>query len=816
MRPCSQGKRPYFLHTGMAILVLALMTARVVNGQDKIRVLVDLSHEFTFRYDIFGLSPYWSGNFAIDKTSSFASLNATTLTGNDVLVISQSFTNVPFSSGESQMIKDWVAGGGGLWIAGNRRGYFGTAEVSPYPLQLLAEELGVTFPSTPRTGALRVVDHEVTRGVTGLTLDEGPTDNLLGIVQGSWNPLITDENNRPVIVAGNWGQGRVIVSAQDAIVSNPYQVPNVSNVSLVRNMVAWLGANKRGNRTQPVLFRILPENKVTEGKVDVYFPSTVANVSGLQFMKQQIAPLIEALEQQVHGVGLEQSMRFVALVGKGGGYSGGAEIGIAVHSQREALLLIMAHELTHSFDATGGTHPEWMHGWPSFAAIRTARLPQFGDTFQQAGDSEYRSRVDAFQAYEAARGPNSLDITEVDRGVSTNSWAIAGKLMVIIETLERSYGADFMARFYRLKRRYGSGAHSTERMIHWLSLAAGTDLYGFFRDKGTTVGAPIATLPVVYRTSPVSADPRTGLPPSSAPNIQATEPITVEFNASMDTASLISANITVSSSTRGTVATSVRVLDSKNIEIRPVQPLIAGELLSIRLHPQVKDATGKPLDGNGNGRPEGATTDDYAWSARVVPAASFSFWMLPSSARVSGLGGAFYTTDLTIANAGNAEGILTLKFLNNNVDGRIGPEKAVMLAAGKAVTYEDVLASVFNLQSAYGAVLVKSSVPTLAISAQTSTPAGSGGSFGQSVPAVSMNRWIVPGKTESIVAIREDAKFRTNLILANATESNLEVDLALFASTGQSLALRRVSLRSLEMIQLTRFVWELGGDFRCH
>src|SRR6185295_14368886 len=72
-------------------------------------------------------------------------------------------------------------------------------------------------------------------------------------------------------------------------------------------------------------------------------------------------------------------------------------------------------------------------------------------------------------------------------------------------------------------------------------------------------------------------------------------------------------------------------------------------------------------------------------------------WILPSAARAGGMAGAFFTTDLTIANIGNSLAQATLKFLGNNKDGRDGKEVSFQLAGGKEVTFTDVLSSVFGL-----------------------------------------------------------------------------------------------------------------------
>ena len=139
----------------------------------------------------------------------------------------------------------------------------------------------------------------------------------------------------------------------------------------------------------------------------------------------------------------------------------------------------------------------------------------------------------------------------------------------------------------------------------------------------------------------------------------------------------------------------------------------------------------------------------------------------------TGAGGAFYTTSISIGNRGSAEARYKLKFLGNNADGTGGPESSeFVLGPNQAVTYEDVLGSIFGLTQDFGAIRLTANVTTLNVLGQTSTPdpAKPGGTFGQSVPAFATADLLTSGALRSIVGIREDTSFRTNLILANARD----------------------------------------------
>jgi hypothetical protein len=184
-------------------------------------------------------------------------------------------------------------------------------------------------------------------------------------------------------------------------------------------------------------------------------------------------------------------------------------------------------------------------------------------------------------------------------------------------------------------------------------------------------------------------------------------------------------------------------------------------------------------------------------------------WIVPASARTGGRNGAFYTTDLTIANTADVDLSFVLRFLGNGVDGRGGSERTFALAAGRSVTYADVLNSVFGLDFGFGAIEVLATRPELVAFAETSTPSGSG-SVGQGTPATSEAELVRVGAARSLVGAREDERFRTNLVLANATEGPLVVDVALVGSSGTLLGTRPVALPPKGMVQASSVVRFLG------
>jgi len=192
-----------------------------------------------------------------------------------------------------------------------------------------------------------------------------------------------------------------------------------------------------------------------------------------------------------------------------------------------------------------------------------------------------------------------------------------------------------------------------------------------------------------------------------------------------------------------------------------------------------------------------------------APAASGTSWVLPSSARSPGQGSAFYTTRLTVTNRTDDDASFAVKFLGHDADGRGGTEKSFTLAAGKTKSWGDVLGEVFGLSSGYGGIRVGCTDAPLVVLGETSTPGAAGGSFGQSVPASSESDLVGSGTVRSIVAVRQDGRFRTNLVLTNASTAPLTVDVRLLAGSGAQLSSGSYALPPLGMRQVTEVVRDL-------
>jgi hypothetical protein len=213
-----------------------------------------------------------------------------------------------------------------------------------------------------------------------------------------------------------------------------------------------------------------------------------------------------------------------------------------------------------------------------------------------------------------------------------------------------------------------------------------------------------------------------------------------------------------------------------------------------------------------------AVIDNVTNDPRTIPgealgaARASASWVLPSSARAGGAHGAFYTTDLTVANLGTRDVTFTLKFLGHDQDGRSGTESVRTLAAGTTTVLTDVLGSVFGVAGGFGAIRITADSSALRIVSQTSTPPPSGlGTFGQAVPALGPDDFVTSAAPRSLVGVREDEAFRTNAVVVNALDAPAHVELSLISESGETLGAAGYDLKPFEMRQVGGVVSALGG-----
>jgi len=200
-----------------------------------------------------------------------------------------------------------------------------------------------------------------------------------------------------------------------------------------------------------------------------------------------------------------------------------------------------------------------------------------------------------------------------------------------------------------------------------------------------------------------------------------------------------------------------------------------------------------------------AVADDAVLTTAIAPLTTA---LLPSAAWVHGAGGAYWRTKLTLVNPGTADGAVTLKFLPH--DAAASPyEFTYFVRAGRTLT--DVETNLeANYEESFGAILMTSSSPSVFLQSETSTFLAGGGTVGQALPALGPADF-AGAAPKTLAPIRESAAFRTNLVLANATEAPLVAHVAVFDADGTLFGSRDVDLPPLGMTQINHVAAALGA-----
>jgi hypothetical protein len=223
-------------------------------------------------------------------------------------------------------------------------------------------------------------------------------------------------------------------------------------------------------------------------------------------------------------------------------------------------------------------------------------------------------------------------------------------------------------------------------------------------------------------------------------------------------------------------------------------------------------AVGAMVEVKGTARTDGsldATRIEVEFGEDSAASGQSNDFHLSSAARKSGQHGSFFTTSVTLSNSGTADATVTIKFLGHDRDGRDGIERTITLNAGATLTIDDLLGSFFGIGDDYGGVRITSNVPTLVVDSHTGTPSGEG-SFGQQLRATEHNDLVTRDRSRSIAGVRSNGRFRTNLMLTNATDKPLDVDVRLIGPDGHERGSARIHLEPLEMHQMNDAPRELG------
>ena len=166
-------------------------------------------------------------------------------------------------------------------------------------------------------------------------------------------------------------------------------------------------------------------------------------------------------------------------------------------------------------------------------------------------------------------------------------------------------------------------------------------------------------------------------------------------------------------------------------------------------------------------------------------------WTIPGIVNAAGLNGTHFVSDLTVTNPGAVAANVTLSFFPSGAGA-----KALVLSPGQTVVSSDVVAGLFGLAGASGAISVVSDQPLL-IRAKTYNTASSG-TYGVALPVVTTDRLFAAGDAADSLWVSQDpspaAGYRTNVALVFPDDTGGEATVTVFDADGNERGSKNFSL----------------------
>ncbi len=191
-------------------------------------------------------------------------------------------------------------------------------------------------------------------------------------------------------------------------------------------------------------------------------------------------------------------------------------------------------------------------------------------------------------------------------------------------------------------------------------------------------------------------------------------------------------------------------------------------------------------------------------------------YFIPAAARAVGTANTYWVTDVAIANFTSGVATFNLAYLPQGSDNSAPLSTSMAIGAGHQMILADVLESAFGLESGNGGLRVVTSDVDVKITSRTYNAAGSEGTYGQFIPALTDSSAMAPGVTGTILQMRENAGangFRTNLGMVNLTGHDIQTRVRLYDSEGEllgTLSDADTLLRPYEMKQVNRVYNKVG------
>jgi hypothetical protein len=185
--------------------------------------------------------------------------------------------------------------------------------------------------------------------------------------------------------------------------------------------------------------------------------------------------------------------------------------------------------------------------------------------------------------------------------------------------------------------------------------------------------------------------------------------------------------------------------------------------------------------------------------------------IFPGTASAPGKDDAFFVTDVRLYNPDPDDTITVyLSFLDRDANNNGATELPVEISPRQAAAYDDVLASLFGLSNAAGAIRMRSSSLFYATS-RTYNEGGPDGTFGSFCPGLSPDDALTRGILLQVANDPADTGFRSNVGFANPGLSSVDVTVRVYnADTGELIGTKERELKPRTFSQINNVLKFVG------
>lgn len=184
---------------------------------------------------------------------------------------------------------------------------------------------------------------------------------------------------------------------------------------------------------------------------------------------------------------------------------------------------------------------------------------------------------------------------------------------------------------------------------------------------------------------------------------------------------------------------------------------------------------------------------------------------IPAAARATGAADTYWVTDVAVANLTDGTASCNIAYLVKNQDNSAPQNTSLALQPGEQQLFHDIFDTLFDLESANGALRLTISHPDVKVTSRTYNAAGTEGTYGQFIPALGEESVIGTGRTAVLPQMQENGGFRTNVGLLNLTPLEVTVEIDLYRGTGNLIGTETVDLLPYEMTQVDRVFNTVGA-----